>query len=92
MTDRFKAAQADVSQVFASPDEIVRAADLDNKQKVALLDQWEADLRRLLSSADENMAGDGGELTGERLRRVHQALIQLGAQKDPDNSAPTMAG
>ena len=92
MKDRYKQAQTDVSKIFATPNDIVAAADLSETQKIGLLHQWELDLRQLLVAADENMTGAGQGAAGERLRRVHAALAQLGVEADPDRGAPTSAG
>ncbi|MGE0733570.1 MAG: hypothetical protein AB7G15_03290 [Alphaproteobacteria bacterium] len=93
MTDRFKAAQSDVSKIFDAPADIVGAGDLSKSQKVALLRQWEIDLRQLMVASDENMPETPARnLAGERLQRVHAALAQLGAESDPDQGAPTKAG
>jgi len=92
-TDRFKAAQADVSKFFDSPADIVGAADLSLQQKIALLNQWEDDLRQLMVASEENMPEQAGHAAdGERLQAVHEALANLGAGQNPDKGAPTKAG
>ena len=64
----------DPTRAFKSPREVVEAK-LPREEKIKILKNWELDARRLLESAEENMAG--GEK--DRLPEVLKALRELGA-------------
>ena len=63
----------DPTRAFNSPHEVVEAK-LSREDKIKILKSWELDARRLLESAEENMAG--GEK--DRLPEVLKALRELG--------------
>lgn len=63
----------DPTRAFKSPREVVES-ELSREEKIKVLKSWELDARRLLESAEENMAG--GEK--DRLPEVLKALRQLG--------------
>lgn len=63
----------DPTRAFKSPREVVES-EFSREEKVKILKSWELDARRLLESAEENMAG--GEK--DRLPEVLKALRQLG--------------
>ena len=89
---RFEQALTDVSAHFDRPEAVLGAADLDHAQKVALLKQWDHDLRLILVASEENMIGDGrGTPPAELLSRVRQALVELGVEQDK-NAAPSKMG
>jgi len=67
---------ADASQVFATPMEVVEAADLSREEKIKILKNWELDARRLVSSGDENMAQERGPGRSQ-LPEVQAALRAL---------------
>jgi hypothetical protein len=89
---RFDEAVTDVSKVFLEPREILEAADLSREQKVALLKQWDTDLRLLMVASEENMAGTDTGRTAELLQAVEQALICLGVEKKEETQSPTKTG
>jgi hypothetical protein len=90
---RFDEALADVSKVFARPEDILRAADLDEAQKMALLRQWDTDLRLLLVASEENMTSDAAPgRNAALLQSVHQAMIRLGHHPDMEKQAPDKMG
>jgi hypothetical protein len=89
---RFEKALADVSRVFRDPQEIVEAADLSRQQKIALLSQWDTDLRLNMVATEENMAGAGSDRTAELLQLVEQALGRLGVKKKEEEGAPNKSG
>lgn len=64
----------DPTRAFTSPREVVEST-LPREEKIKILKSWELDARRLLESAEENMAG--GEK--DRLPEVQRALRELGA-------------
>jgi hypothetical protein len=88
----FEKALADVSKVFRSPLEIVEAADLTEQQKIALLKQWDTDLRLKMVASEENMAGTGSDRTAELLQSVQQSLTRLGVKKKEEEGAPNKTG
>ena len=59
------------SSVFASPDEVLRAAGLSRPQKIAILRRWEFDARPT--------AAHSGRQDGLILDQIRQALVNLGA-------------
>jgi hypothetical protein len=90
---RFEEALTDVSKVFGQPEDILRAEDLSNEQKVALLRQWDTDLRLLMVASEENMtASTAPGRTAELLQSVHQAMIRLGHEPEVDKQAPDKTG
>lgn len=60
------------SAVFASPDEVVRAAGLSRAQKIAILRRWEFDARPATERS-------GARQDGPILNQIRQALVTLGA-------------
>lgn len=91
-TSRFDRALGDVSKVFASPQAIREAADLTSQQKIALLKQWETDLRLLLVASEENMIGNTPGRTAEQLRAVLKTLLRLGVSDSEAQQAPNKSG
>src|SRR6185369_13868369 len=91
---RFEKALPDVSKVFAQPEEIFRATDLTEAQKVALLKQWDTDLRLLMVASEENMTGAAaaGRMTAELLQSVHKVMTWLGHDPAEENRSPSKAG
>ena len=90
---RFDEALSDVSKVFRRPEDILSAADLNEDQKVALLRQWDTDLRLLMVASEENMtANTAPGRTAELLQSVHKAMMRLGHDPDPDKKAPDKTG
>lgn len=67
---------ADASQVFPTPMAVVEAGDLTRDEKIKILKNWELDARRLIASADENMADERGP-GRSRLPEVQAALRAL---------------
>ena len=90
---RFDEALTDVSKVFRRPEDILSAEDLSEDQKVALLRQWDTDLRLLMVASEENMtASTPPGRTAELLQSVHKAMRRLGHGPDPDKKAPDKTG
>ncbi|BBK29993.1 hypothetical protein EDC65_4759 [Stella humosa] len=88
---RFTEAMADVGKFFEKPEAVLVDRDFDRDQKIELLKQWDADLRSLMVAADENMAPEGADRTGDQLRQVQAALSCLGVG-DSGEGAPTKTG
>jgi hypothetical protein len=90
---RFEKALPDVSKVFGQPEEILRATDLTEAQKIALLRQWDTDLRLLMVASEENMTGTAAPgRTAELLQSVHKAMTRLGHGLTEENRSPSKAG
>jgi hypothetical protein len=90
---RFLRALSDVTSVFRRPEEILDADDFSRSEKIALLRQWETDLRLLMIASEENMQdGVPGE-TAELMLAVRQSLRRIGAPAGEDaQPAPDKAG
>ena len=71
-------AMLDPSDVFTSPDEVVKNKDLTLAQKIKILRQWEYDEREMMIAEEENMGGENGP---NRIDRIHQLLLKLEAEK-----------
>ena len=91
---RFDEALTDVSKVFGRPEDILSVADLTEAQKVALLKQWDTDLRLLMVASEENMTGTAapGRTTAELLQSVHKVMTRLGHPPAEENRSPSKAG
>ncbi len=63
------------SSMFASPDAVVRSADLSRAQKLQILRRWEFDARRTPCAAAIPSPGDDAGM----LTLVRGALAELGA-------------
>lgn len=66
---------------FQSPQRVLDAPELSDKQKIALLMNWRSDVMEIQRADGENMqnaAEDEGDVAAE-LKRVTDALTQLGA-------------
>jgi hypothetical protein len=63
------------SSMFASPEAVVRAADLSRAQKIQILRRWEFDARRPLGGDSIVSLGDDARM----LTEVREALATLGA-------------
>ncbi len=71
-----------------TPEAIVRSKALSRTQKIAVLRQWEYDLRERMVAAEEGM-GDGDAAL---LSRISQALAALDARPDEGDAPPTKQG
>jgi hypothetical protein len=61
------------SSVFASPDAVVKSAELSRAEKIQILRRWEFDCRRS-SSGEQGACGDFPDMLGQ----VQEALALLG--------------
>ena len=77
-SSRFRKAITDVSAVFRHPRDILEAQDMALSEKVALLRQWDADMRLIMVASEENMTGAASGRPAEQLREIREALRQLG--------------
>ena len=87
----FAEAMTDVAKHFEAPEAVLTDRHFDKEQKVALLRQWDTDLRLLLVAAEENMAPEGNDRTGDQLRLVQAALSSLGVEHE-DGAAHKTGG
>jgi hypothetical protein len=84
---------SDVSKHFATPEALLADDALTREQKLSLLRQWEYDLHLLQVATEENMTGDAAPgANAEKLRQVHAAAEQLGAQLDPEAGGAAKTG
>jgi hypothetical protein len=72
-----KAALANPSKVFQTPNDVLIHPELSCEQKIKILRQWEMDARLMAVAEEENMTG--GEPS--RLGAVVSALIALGDER-----------
>ncbi|MCF7985699.1 MAG: hypothetical protein K9L70_14955 [Thiohalocapsa sp.] len=73
---------------MVSAKDVAAREDMDTEHKIALLQQWEQDLREQMVAEEENMTGADAALS-ETLSDVLSALEQLGAERTP---TPTKHG
>ena len=67
----------DPSDYFSNPAEVATAPGLSLEEKIRVLESWELDANRLLSSAEENMAGDEHETVTSQLQEIRTTLSDL---------------
>lgn len=70
---------SDPSKMFPHPLAVLEAKDLSREEKIKVLENWELDAKRLLTSADENMTDERGRERNQ-LPEIQQALRKLGAE------------
>ncbi len=71
-----EAARTSPTAVFDGPEDVVQSDDLTKKEKVEVLDQWEADAKALQTATDEGMSGG----KRPRLDEVKAAQTELDAE------------
>jgi hypothetical protein len=75
----------DPSRAYASPRALFDDATLSRDRKLALLRQWEYDLRSMQVASEENMTAGCDRTAGanaEELREVRRCLRALGDKTD----------
>lgn len=65
---------------FTTPEQVLEADDLTEREKVEVLVAWANELRQLQVAEEENMRGAPG--LAERLQAVERALIALGHEDE----------
>ena len=89
--------QADPSRTYATPRALCEDASLSPDRKIALLRQWEYDLRSMQVATDEYMTDEASSAPGanaEKFREVRRCLQALGdasaerAQPDKQGGGP----
>ena len=89
---RFEKAIADVSKIYAHPNEVVADSELSRTEKIKLLRQWEVDLKENMVATEENMAAETSEgNSADLLRDVRKALATLGDEHH-ENAAVAKGG
>lgn len=92
-TKAFEAVMADVASHFQTPQAVLESPELDRGQKVALLRQWEHDLRLMMVATEENMPRQqSGGGSAETFRAVREALDRLGAKSAPEAASKLGGG
>ncbi len=80
-----EAARVSPAAVFAAPEDVVESDVLTKREKVEVLDQWEADAKALQTATDEGMSGG----MPPRLDEVKAAQTDLDVKESlPSKSAP----
>jgi hypothetical protein len=74
---------------FGSPESLLANDELTREQKIAILRQWELDLREIMVAEEENMSA--AEPARMSLDEVLNALDQLGAAPEA-HPVPTKQG
>jgi hypothetical protein len=85
---------ADPSRTYATPRALCEDASLSPDRKIALLRQWEYDLRSMQVATDEYMTDEASSEPGanaEKLREVRQCLQSLGDTSE-ERSQPNKQG
>jgi hypothetical protein len=68
-----EAGRVSPTTVFEDPGDVVESDDLTKKEKVRILEQWEADAKALQTATDEGMTGGNRP----RLDEVNEAQAKL---------------
>jgi hypothetical protein len=68
-----EAGRVSPTTVFDDPEDVVESDDLTKKEKVRILEQWEADAKALQTATDEGMTGG----KRPRLDEVNEAQAKL---------------
>jgi hypothetical protein len=74
---RYEQGKQKVSLVFAHPNDIKDATDLTHEQKLELLNQWDQDLRELITASGEGMIALHPGNASESLVEAEKAIRQL---------------
>jgi hypothetical protein len=87
---------ARADRAVSQPADIAARDDLTSAQKIALLQQWEQDLRGEMVAEEESMTGTGtGGALADTLSAVLGALKHLGVghdDREADHPVPTKHG
>jgi hypothetical protein len=86
--------QIDPARAYATPRALCEDAGLSPDRKIALLRQWEYDLRSMQVATDEYMTDEASSAPGanaEKLREVRQCLQSLG-DTSAERSQPNKQG
>ena len=79
----YERARISPADEFKRPVDVVNSAELSDKEKKNILDQWEVDAQALSRASDEGM-GDG---EASRLREVQDARRKISQGDDSGGSA-----
>jgi hypothetical protein len=78
MNEMSRVILSNVERHFDQPKQVADAKDLSLEQKVAILTQWEQDLRQLMVASQERMIPSEPTRAPEMLRSVRESLRTLG--------------
>ena len=78
----------DPPSVFARPEDVVSAGELDRETKIEILRRWGYDALGLEVAEEENMTGGESSI----LQRVVRALGSMGVEPDVIRRPPTKQG
>jgi len=81
----YEKALLDPASVFATPEEVLKRAELTKDQKIEILRRWEYDASEVAVAEEEGMMGDQPLL----LRRVLLALEKLTGGIISEHTPPT---
>lgn len=70
----------DPEDYFSSPAEVATVSSLSLEDKIRVLESWQLDAQRLLTSAAENMPGDEQEQIAVQLQEITNTLSDLQKQ------------
>ncbi|RUO34487.1 hypothetical protein [Aliidiomarina soli] len=65
------------SDYFSAPAQVATEPALSLEQKIRVLESWELDSNRLLTSGSENMPGDEHEEISTQLQDIRKTLSDL---------------
>jgi len=82
---RYEKALADPSDVFDTPEDVLKAADLNKGQKIEILRRWEYNVSEEDVALEEGMPGDESGL----LHRILVALGGLAGAIDVEHTPPS---
>jgi hypothetical protein len=74
---RYEQGKQKIDLVFTHPNDIKDAKDLTHEQKIELLNQWDQDLRELITASGEGMIAPHPGNASELLVEVKKAISQL---------------
>lgn len=79
-------AKTDPGSQFKHPREVLALTEIDTQQKIAILKQWNYDLREMMVAEEENMLPDNSSDNAELFREVCKALEEIEGEDGGDNN------
>lgn len=70
----------DPADYFSSPAEVATVSSLSLEDKIRVLESWQLDVQRLLTSSAENMQGDEHDQVSAQLQEITNTLSDLRKQ------------
>lgn len=87
--DRISRAMVDPALVFSKPHDVVGDDSIPKSKKIEILRRWEYDAREIQVADEEGL---GNPSSGKLLDDVIEALHELGAGLNLENTPPTKQG